>query len=73
VAVPQQAGHPFGLVAIQPGVDAVRVAGAEQAMASDGVRGQPVGDLSQGGAALTDVRPGVMVTVVQQLLPLGFG
>jgi hypothetical protein len=46
---------------------------AEDARTGDGVRGGTVGDLEQSGGAFADVRLGMVVAVVEQLLPLVVG
>jgi hypothetical protein len=61
--VGQDAGEPFVPVVVQPGVNGVGIAVAEQAAVGHGLRGVPVSDLEQGGAALTDVGLGVVVAV----------
>src|SRR5262245_29241808 len=66
VAVGEQAREPFVLVVVEPGVDGVGVAGAEQAGVGHGVRGLPVRDLEDRGTALADVGLGVVVAVVEQ-------
>jgi hypothetical protein len=71
--VAEQAVEPLGEEGVQPGVDGVGVAWAEDAGASDGVGGGAVGDLEQGGSAFTDEGLGVVVTVFEQLLPLLVG
>ena len=63
--VGQEAGEPFVLVVVEPGVDGVGVALAEQAGVGHGIRGVPLSDLEQGGAALTDLGLGVVVAVVE--------
>ncbi len=55
---------------IEPGVDRVGVAGAEQAGDGDGVGGVPVSDFEEGGAAFPDIRSWVVVAVFQELLVL---
>jgi hypothetical protein len=62
--VGEDTGQAVVLVAVQPGVDRIGVAGAEQAVTGDRVRGKALGDFQQGGATLTDVVPGVMVAGV---------
>src|SRR6186997_2830089 len=47
VRMGEEAGQPFGLVAVQPGIDGVGVTPAEQAGAGDGMRRGAVGDLEQ--------------------------
>src|SRR5581483_10291314 len=66
VLMGEQAGEPLGLVVVEPGVDGVGVARAEQAGVGHGVRRAPVSDLEHGGTALTDVGLGVVVAVVEQ-------
>src|SRR5690348_1109270 len=66
VLVREQAGQPFALVIVEPSVDGVRVAVAEQAGIGHGIRGIPVRDLEQGGTAFPDKGFGVVVAVVQQ-------
>src|SRR5215510_4387408 len=73
VLVGEQAGQALGLKAVEPGVEGVGVARAEQAMAGDGVGRQAVGDLEQGGAAFAHIGAGVVVTEVAQLLKLLLG
>src|SRR5262245_51699426 len=66
VLVGQEAFQPFGAVMVEPGVDGVGVAGAEQAGAGHGIRGGAVRDLEQGGTALPDIGLGVVVAVGKQ-------
>src|SRR5262249_42335596 len=73
VLVGQDPPQAVSLVAGEPGVDGVGGAGLGQAPTGGGVRGEAIGDLQQGGAALADNGVWVMVTVAQQLLPLWFG
>jgi hypothetical protein len=54
------------LVVVEPSVDGVRVAGAEQAGLGHGMRGLAVRNLEQRGTALADVGLGVVVAVVKQ-------
>jgi hypothetical protein len=61
----EQAGQPFVLIIVEPGVDAVGVAVAEQAGVGHGMRGLAVGNLEYGGTALPDVGLGVVVAVVE--------
>src|SRR5262245_57933880 len=68
--VGEQAGQTLGPEAVEPGVEGVRVAGAEQAATCHGVGCQAVGNLEQGGAAFAHVRAGVVVTQAAQLLKL---
>jgi hypothetical protein len=62
----EEAGQALVVVMGEPGVNGVGVAGAEQSGAGDGVRGIPVGDLEQGGAAFADVGLGIVVAMVEQ-------
>jgi hypothetical protein len=71
--VGEQAREALRLEAVEPGVDGVGVAGAEQAAAGDGVGREPRGDPKEGGAALADIGPGVVVAVVPQGGPLRIG
>jgi len=73
VLVGEQAGQALGLDAVEPGVDRIRVARAEQTGTGDGMGGAALGDLKQGGATFADVGPGVVVTVAAQLLALVLG
>src|SRR5262249_36544983 len=57
---------PLSQVVVEPGVDGVGVAAAEQAGVGHGIRGVAVGDLEQGGGALADVGLGVVVAGAQQ-------
>jgi hypothetical protein len=68
--VGEETGKPLGLVAAQPSVDGVGVAAAEQALAGDGMGGEAVGDLEQGGAAFADRRLGIVVAVVDKFVAL---
>src|SRR5262249_4009318 len=70
VLVREEAGQALGLVVVEPGVDAVGIAGAEQALAGDGVGCVAVGHFEQSGAAFADVRLGVMIPMVEQFLAL---
>jgi len=67
----QDAGQSFRAVAIEPSIDGVRLAVAEQALGGDCKGGHALGDLQQRGAAFADIGARVVVTVVQQLAPLG--
>jgi hypothetical protein len=67
--VAQDARQSFGDIAIEPGIDGVRVAVAEQSLGGDRIGRQAVGDLEQRGA-FADIGVWVMVTVMQQLVPL---
>jgi hypothetical protein len=58
------------LVVVEPGVEGVGIARPEQALAGDGVRGEAVGHLEQGGGAFTDIGTGVMVAVMGKRRPL---
>src|SRR5262245_16085567 len=71
LSVGEEAGEPFGLVAVEPGVDGVGVAGAEQAVARDGMRGEAGGDFDQGGTPLADVGAWVVVAVVDEFIAPG--
>src|SRR5262249_4078599 len=64
VLVGQHAGQPSLLVVVEPGIDGVGVAAAEQSGVGDSIGGVSVGDLEQGGTTLPDVGLGVVVTVV---------
>jgi hypothetical protein len=66
----EEAGEALGLIVIEPGVDGVGVAAAEQAGAGDGMGGGAVGDLEQRGGALADVGLGVVIPVVEQFVAL---
>src|SRR5262245_56232988 len=68
-----QAVEALGEEGVQPGVDGVGVARAEDARACDGVWGGAVGDPQQGGGAFTDEGLGMMGAVFEQLLPLLVG
>src|SRR4051794_5845939 len=68
-----QAVESLGEEGVQPGVDGVGAARAEDALACDGVGGSAVGDLQQGGGAFTDVGLGMVVAVFEQSLPLLVG
>src|ERR1051325_5371332 len=59
VLVGEEPGQAFVAVMVQPGVDRVGVAGAEQAGVGHSIRGGSVSDLEQGGTALADVGLGV--------------
>jgi hypothetical protein len=71
--VTEQAVESLGKEGVEPGVDGVGVARAEDARASDGVGGGAVGDLQQGASAFTDEGLGMVVAVLEQLLPLKVG
>jgi hypothetical protein len=71
--VAEKAGEPFGLVAVEPGIDGVRIAGAEQAVVRYRMGGEAAGDFHQGGTTLPDVGAWVMVAVVAKLVALGCG
>src|SRR5581483_4576892 len=66
VLVGEDAGEPCVPVVVEPGVNGVGVAVAEQAGVGHGKRGMPVSDLEQGGTAFTDVGLGVVVAAVEQ-------
>src|SRR6516162_6194719 len=67
VLVGEQARQPFVLVIVEPGVNGVGVAVAQQAGVGHGIRRVAVGDLEQGGTALADVGLGVVVAMGKQL------
>src|SRR5262245_15379422 len=71
VLVGEEAGQPFVAVAVEPGVDGVGVAAAEQAGVGHGMGRGPVRDLEEGGTTLADVGLGVVVAVVVQCGALG--
>jgi hypothetical protein len=68
-----QAVESLGEEDVKPGVDGVGVARAEDAGARDGMGGGAVSDLEQGGGAFTDEGLGMVVAVLEQLLPLVVG
>jgi hypothetical protein len=55
VPVSQDAGHPFLLVAVQPGIDRIRVSWLQEPVPGNRVRAHAIGDLQQGGTALPDL------------------
>jgi hypothetical protein len=57
-------------IVVEPGVEGVGVARAEQARAGDGVGGEAVGHLEQSGAAFADVGAGIVVAVADEQHPL---
>jgi hypothetical protein len=65
-----QSVEALGEEGVQPGVDGVGVARAEDARASDGMGRGAIGDLQQGAGAFTDEGLGMVVAVVEQLPPL---
>jgi hypothetical protein len=70
VEVGPQTGEPLCLVARQPAVDGIRIAGTQQARARDRVRTHPVGDLQQGAGPLPHLGMGVVIADRDQGLPL---
>jgi hypothetical protein len=64
--VGEDAGESFVLVVVEPGVNGVRIAVAEQASVGHGRGGVSVSDLEQGGATLADVGFGIVVAVGEQ-------
>jgi hypothetical protein len=68
-----QAIESLGEEGVQPGVDRIRVAWPKETGAGDGVGGGAVGDLEQGSGAFPDKGLGVVVTAVEQVLPLVVG
>jgi hypothetical protein len=73
MAMPEQAGDPGGLEIGEPVVERVRVPGTQQAGACHRVRRLTRSDLQHGGAALAQVRMGVVVAVVEKLVALVVG
>jgi hypothetical protein len=71
--VGEQTREALGLEAVEPGVDGVGVADAEQAAAGDGVRCEPLRDLKDSGTTLADIGPGVVVAVMEQCGALRVG
>src|SRR5207244_1393267 len=67
VLVGEEAGQPLVLVIIEPGVNGVGVALAEQAGVGHGIRRVSVSDFEQGSTAFTDVGLGVVVAMGEQL------
>src|SRR5262249_5854845 len=65
VLVGENAGEPFVPVVIEPGVNGVWIAAAEQAGMGHGIRGVPVSNLEQAGAAFPDVGLGIVVGMVE--------
>src|SRR5262245_39717674 len=65
VLVGEEARQPFVAVMVEPGVDGVGVAVAEQAGVGHGKGSSSIRDLEQGGTALADVGLGGVVAVVQ--------
>jgi hypothetical protein len=63
----------LGEEGVQPGVDGVGMAWPEEAGAGDGVGGGAVGDLEQSGGPFTDKGLGMVMAVVEQVLPLVVG
>src|SRR5215467_5496859 len=63
LGVGDQARRPLRLVAVQPGIDGVRVAPLQEPGLGHAMRGLSLGDLQDGGAALADV--GARVVVAQ--------
>jgi hypothetical protein len=59
-----------GLVALQPAIHRIRVAGTEQSSACHGMGTQPIGDLQQGGTAFPHLRMGIVIANRLQALPL---
>jgi len=64
-------GQPFLLVAIQPGVDRIRVAGLQEAVPGYGMGAHPVGDLQQSGTALAHLRVRMMIATLLEGQPCG--
>jgi len=67
---PEHAADAEPLVHIQPAIDSIGVGRFQEAAARDGMRRLPIGHLQQGGTALTDLGPRVVITVVDQVLAL---
>jgi hypothetical protein len=58
-----QAGDPLRLVAVQPGIEGIRVARLQEPGSGQAMGGLPLGDRQEGGAPLADV--GARVVVAQ--------
>src|SRR5690349_2175546 len=65
MAVGDQAGHPFGLINVQPAIETVRVAGLEQAVGRHRMRTEAVGNLEHGGGAFADIGARIVVAGVE--------
>src|SRR5262245_23406206 len=68
-----QPGGPLRPVAAQPRIHGIGVAGPQQPGAGHAMGGGPLGDLEEGGAALADVGPWVVVAQPKEFLALFFG
>jgi hypothetical protein len=62
----QESGESTVEIVVQPGIESIGVAGAQQTGAGDGMGGAAVGHLEQSGAAFAYVGAGVVVAVVDQ-------
>jgi hypothetical protein len=70
---PDHTPQAIAFVPLEPALDRIGFAWLHETMAGNGVRGLPVGNVQQGGAAFTDRGPPSMTAMVVEVLALGVG
>jgi hypothetical protein len=73
VLVPEQAGQALGLVAVEPVVDGIGIAGPQQPLEGHRMGAASAGDLEQGRTAFADIRSRVVVAELLEFFLLGAG
>ena len=70
---PDHTPETIAFVPIEPALDGIGFAWLQETLAGTGVRGLPVGNVQQGGAAFTDLGPPIMIAGVVEMLAVGVG
>jgi hypothetical protein len=70
MAVGEQPRKALPLIAGQPTVERIGIAGFEQALLGDSMGREASGDFEQGGTAFAHIRPRIVIAVGEQLLAL---